>query len=328
MLAAFACFALYAAFRPDLHWIVGRADHDRFVAEKLLTPAGSSPIVVCGNSRALFAIQCGRFDTAGLPTGSRNLAIPALRYSAPYLAFIDQTLATDGPRAVVLCLGERNFWSTERPVGFNHYLKNGASLRAAASDATARRLAAIPIDAISESWTAGAMARINADRRKRFEGGSFRSDGSAVVDLRPDEASEPHEAPPDDLHAAAEGIDRDGGTPSADVLRAASLDPDLVAALLDAVRTWSNEGVTVAYLRMPDRSDGEEGRGRSVSTEARTAAFAALGRALDRAGAVGLRPSFEGLRTWDGVHMDGASAATFTERLAGELRRVMPRHDR
>jgi len=36
-----------------------------------------------------------------------------------------------------------------------------------------------------------------------------------------------------------------------------------------------------------------------------------------------LKPCFEGLRTWDGVHMDGASAAIFTERVEHELRRVM-----
>lgn len=236
LLAAFLCVVLYAAWRPDLPHVVGKSDHDRFVAQKLLIEPHSVPVAICGNSRALFGIQCGRFDGTGLPAGAMNLAMPALRYTEPYLEFVDRTLATGGPRAVVLCLGERNFRATTRSVGFAFYEANGAALRAATPDALGRRFAALPIDPLAKAWLSGDLARLDADRRRRFAGGSFRVDGSALVDLQPGDPGEPHEAPPQDLGGAPETLDGEGGEPDLASLRSTAIDTPLAIALLESVK--------------------------------------------------------------------------------------------
>lgn len=329
VLAVFLCFGAYAIVRPDLHHVVGKADHHRFVAGKLLTPPHSAALVIAGNSRPLFGIQCGRFESDQLPRSAINLGIPALRYTKRYLDFVDRSLTTEGVRIVILCLGESNFRAREPSTGFEYYEENGAALRATPSDARGRRLAPLPVAALAEAWGSGDLAKIDADRRIRFEGGSFRVDGSAVVDLPDGDSGEPHDVPPDDLNSRARadgrrGLNSDGLDSAAFV--DASLDPSMAKELLDTVHRWRESGVVVTFLRMPDRSDGEEEQEQvapDTPPSQRTAAFAELGRALRMAGAVELAPSFDGLRTWDGVHMDGASAAIFTARVEDALRRVM-----
>lgn len=326
VMAAFLCFGAFAAARPDLHHVIGVADHHRFVAQKLLTAPHSLSLVIAGNSRSLFGIQCGRFDDDRLPRNAMNLGVPSARYTVRYLDFIDRSLAPEGPRIVVLCLGESNFRAKGQAIRFEYFEENGAKLRATTSDALDRRLAPLPIAALAEAWQSRDRARINADRRRRFEHGSFRSDGCAVVDLPAGDPGEPHAMPPADLRSEVRVHGRHEVDSVAAAFADASLDPGMAKALLDAVRRWRDGGVVVAVLRMPDYDDGVEPREPSApdaETPPRAAAFAELGRALRQAGAVELQPSFEGLRTWDGVHMDGASAATFTKRVEDELRRVV-----
>jgi hypothetical protein len=326
VLAAFLCFGVYAVLRPELHHVVGLSDHYRFVANKLLTAPRSLSLVIAGNSRSLFGIQCGRFDDDRLPRNSMNLGVPSARYTERYLDFIDRSLAPEGPRIVVLCLGESSFRAKGQAIRFEYFEENGAKLRATTSDALDRRLAPLPITSLAETWQSRDRARINADRRRRFEHGSFRSDGCAVVDLPAGDPGEPHAMPPADLSSEVRAHGRHEVDSVAAAFADASLDPGMAKALLDAVRRWREGGVVVAVLRMPDYDDSEEfpepTRAKAEPLP-RAAAFAELGRALRQAGAVELKPSFEGLRTWDGVHMDGASAAIFTERVEDELRRVV-----
>lgn len=326
VLAAFLSFGAYAVLRPDLHHVVGVADHHRFVAQKLLTAPHSLSLVIAGNSRSLFGIQCGRFDDDRLPRKAMNLGIPSARYTTRYLDFIDRSLANEGTRIVVLCLGESNFRANGQPIRFEYFEENAAKLRATTSDALDRRLAPLPITALAEAWQSRDHARISADRRRRFENGSFRTDGCAVVDLPDGDPGEPHAMPSTDLRTEVRTHGRHEVDSVAAAFADASLDPGMAKALLDAVRRWREGGVVVAVLRMPDYDDSEEfpepTRAKAEPLP-RAAAFAELGRALRQAGAVELKPSFEGLRTWDGVHMDGASAAIFTERVEDELRRVV-----
>ena len=327
-----AALLAWAILRPDLALVGGWSTRGAWLARKSRREPHSAALVVAGNSRILFGVHADELaarawkaDGIAPARTAVNFAFPAARYSRAYLDSVDAQLE-EGPRTVVLLgLGARNFVPDRRDIGFEYYARLAAEGKLEPPGAFSLRTAAIPVNALWRVVSGDAETIRWRKLGREFE----RPDGSFAFRLDADEHGRAHDLLDPEPQARAESaavVANLADLPDRRMIEEAGLDPALVDALLERVSEWVRRGVRVTFVRMPDRGEANEGDLAEIpprrSSTTRPQAMHAVQAALAARGAIALRPSFEGLVTWDDSHMDEASAATFTRRVGDELARV------
>lgn len=256
---------------------------------------GEAGTVIAGDSRVYRGVAPGQMEEV-LPSPIRNLGFSSAKYSDEYLSYIRSVIDDDLDRRVII-LAITPFSFTGRQAGFEDSLAKNRSRRV-----PLWLLRAIDLDhafmAIDPSLIVPMHGVV---KKERASAGSYKQvfhhDGWVESDYRVEDPDAKWRAGLPDLAAAY------------------ATDPERIERLVNAVESWTAQGIFVAAFcpPIPEESYRLEAALWGIDYER-------LSADIESVGGVWLEtPCDASYRIYDGSHLDGESALRFSRELGRQI---------